>query len=173
MALYLESFDQHNGYLLGGFGQYGTNYPLRAVISQVGLGAVTSEQTIYAMSWADPGKNPLSGSTNYVLHMASAPPVNQTWSITAYTLNGTMIPNSINRYEIGDTSQLAYNADGSVDLYLQSTSPSDPAQVNNWLPTAKGQGFEIMWRLDAPETAEIPGILNGTGWQPPAITAVP
>jgi len=173
MALYLESFDQHNGYFLGGFGQYGTNYPLRAVISQVGLGAVTSEQTIYAMSWADPGKNPLNGSTSYVLHMASAPPVNQTWSIAAYTLNGTMIPNSINRYEISDTSQLAYNADGSVDLYLQSASPSDPAQVTNWLPTAKGQGFEVMWRLDAPETAGIPGILNGTGWQPPAITAVP
>jgi len=173
MTLYLESFDQHNGYFLGGFGQYGTNYPLRAVISQVGLGAVTSEQTIYAMSWADPGKNPLNGSTSYVLHMASAPPVNQTWSITAYTLNGTMIPNSINRYEISDASQLAYNANGSVDLYLQSTSPSDPASVNNWLPTAKGQGFEVMWRLDAPETAGIPGILNGTGWQPPAITAVP
>ena len=48
MALYLESFDQHDGYLLGGFGQYGTNYRLRAVISQIGLGAFTPDQAIYA-----------------------------------------------------------------------------------------------------------------------------
>lgn len=172
MALYRENFSQYNGYFLGGFGQYGTNYPLRVVISQVGLGAVTSRQTIYAMSWADRSGNPLNGSTNYTLHMMSAPPVDQTWSLTVYGLNGTMIPNPINRYEIDDTSQLAYNADGSADLYLQPASPSDPALANNWLPTAKGQGFEIMWRLDAPKTAAIPGILNGTGWQPPAITAV-
>ena len=32
-------FAKHNGYLLGGFGTYGTDYKLRAVISQVGLGA--------------------------------------------------------------------------------------------------------------------------------------
>jgi len=31
-------FNKGNGYLLGGFGQYGTNYKLRAVISQIGLG---------------------------------------------------------------------------------------------------------------------------------------
>ena len=173
LALYLSSFDQHNGYFLGGFGQYGTDYRLRAVVTQVGLGAVTSEQWIYAMSWADHNKKPLTGSTNYVLHMASAPPVNVGWSLTVYDLNGTLIPNPINRFAISNTSQLAYNADGSVDIYLQSQQPSDPALSDNWLPTASGQGFEIIWRLTAPKPAEIPGILNGTGWQPPAITAVP
>jgi hypothetical protein len=171
--LFIASFDRHNGYLVGGFGQYGTNYPLRAVISQIGLGAFTSGQTIFAMSWADHDKKPLTGSTNYVLHMSSAPPVNEGWSLTVYDLNGALIPNPINRYEFSDTSNLTHNADGSVDFYLQSTQPSDPARVTNWLPTAGGQGFEVIWRLMAPEPAEIPGILNGTGWQPPAISAVP
>jgi hypothetical protein len=172
-TLYLASFDQHNSYLIGGFGQYGTNYPLRAVVSQVGLGAFTSDQTIFAMSWDDRTKTPLNGSTNYVLHMTTPPPVDEGWSLTVYNLTGALIPNPIKRYEFSDTSQLVNNTDGSVDIYLQSTQPSDPAQANNWLPTASGQGFEVIWRLLAPDPAQIPGILNGTGWQPPAITVVP
>jgi hypothetical protein len=172
-TLFLASFDQHNGYLVGGFGQYGTDYPLRAVISQIGLGAFTSDQAIFAMSWADRNKTPLNGSTNYVMHMVSAPPVNEGWSLTVYNLTGALIQNPIKRYEFSDTSQLTHNTDGSVDIYLQSAQPSDPAGANNWLPTAGGEGFEVIWRLMAPQPAAIPGILNGTGWQPPAITAVP
>lgn len=172
-TLFLADFDKHNGYLLGGFGQYGTDYRKRAVVSQIGLGAFTSEQTIFAMSWADHNKTPLTGSTDYVLHMESAPPANEGWSLTVYDLQGALIPNPINRSQISDTSQLAYNTDGSVDIYLQSKQPTDSAQASNWLPTASGQGFEMAWRLLAPEPADIQNILNGTGWQPPAITAVP
>ena len=173
MALYLQSSGQHNGYLLGGFGQYGTDYRLRAVISQIGLGAFTPNQAIYAISWADHTKNPLNGSNNYTLHLASAPPADEGWALTVYNLKGMMMPNALNRSALGSTSQLTQNTDGSVDFYLQSLPPSDPARVNNWLPTANGQGFEVMWRLIGPTPADIPGILNGTGWQPPAITAVP
>jgi len=172
-SLYLASFDSHNGYLIGGFGQYGTNYPLRAVISQIGLGAFTSDQTIFALSWADHNKTPLTGSKNYLLHMTSPPPINEGWSLTVYALNGSLIPNTIDRYEFSDGSNLTKNADGSVDFYLQSAAPSDQAKASNWLPTAKGQGFEVIWRLMAPKPAGIEGILNGTGWQFPAITPVP
>ena len=171
-ALFLNSFDDHNGYLVGGFGQYGTNYPLRAVVSQIGLGAFTSEQAIFAISWADHDKKPLNGSTDYVLHMLSAPPANEGWTLTLYNLKGGMINNSIGRFQFNEVSNLTHNADGSVNIYLQSRQPSDQAQVNNWLPTQSGQGFEIIWRLLAPEPAEIPGILNGTGWLPPGVNAV-
>ena len=171
-TLFDSGFDMHNGYLVGGFGQYGTDYMKRAVISQIGLGAFTSEQAIFGISYADHEKNPLNGSTNYVLHLESAPPVNEGWTLTAYDLEGRLIPNSINRYEISDKSELTQNADGSMDIYLQSEQPSDPNLVNNWLPTASGQGFEIIWRLMAPESDTITGIINGTGWELPAITAV-
>ena len=60
--LYTTGFDKNNGYLLGGFGQYGTDYPLRAVVSQIGLGAFTPDQAIYAIGWSDHNKTPLSGS---------------------------------------------------------------------------------------------------------------
>jgi Uncharacterized conserved protein len=167
--LSLADFNKHNGYLLGGFGQYGTNYRLRAVISQIGLGALTPHQTIYAISWTDHDKKPLNGSTHYVLHMQSAPPTNEGWSLTLYNLKGAMIPNSINRYAFTNSSSLTTNSDGSVDFYLQADQPSNPAQENNWLPTASEQGVEVTWRLDAPQPDKIESVLSGSGWQPPAI----
>lgn len=171
-AEFLNSFDDHNGYLVGGFGEYGTNYQLRAVISQIGLGAFTSDQAIFGMSWTDRNKTPLMGSTNYTLHMESFPPVVEGWTLTVYNLTGAMIPNTINRYQLSESSNLTENTDGSVDIYLQSTQPSDPSRFNNWLPTpTNGQGFEIIWRLLAPNSADIPSILDGTGWQPPAVNA--
>jgi hypothetical protein len=167
--LFLAGFDKHNGYLLGGFGQYGVDYRLRAVISQIGLGAFAPQQAIYAMSWTDHDKQPLTGSTRYVLHMQTMPPSIQGWSLTVYDLHGALIPNSIDRYAFTDASQLATNPDGSVDFYLQADQPSDPAQASNWLPTAGGQGFEVTWRLFAPQPDQIAPILDGSGWQPPAI----
>jgi len=169
----LAGFATHNGYLLGGFGHYGTNYRLRAVIAQIGLGAVSSEQTIFALSLTDHSLKPLSGSTNYVLHMRSTPPVTESWTLTAYDLQGFLIPNPIHRYQISNASQLARNSDGSVDIYLQASRPAYPAQAGNWLPTASGAGFELIWRLIGPTPAKIKGILDGSGWQPPAITAIP
>jgi hypothetical protein len=172
-ALFLAGFSTHDGYFLGGFGHYGTNYELRAVIAQSGLGAVTSEQTIFALTLTDRSLAPLSGSTNYVLHMPAPPPVNEGWTITVYDLNGFLIPNPIDRYQFNNASQLARNPDGSVDLYLQSTEPTNPAQAQNWLPTPAGAGFEVIWRLLAPQPAQITGILDGSGWEPPAITPAP
>jgi hypothetical protein len=167
--LYAEDFGKHNGYLLGGFGTYGTNYTLRAVISQIGLGAFVPQQAMYAMSWSDHDKKALSGSTPYVLHMPSAPPSSEGWSLTVYNLKGALIPNALDRYAFSNVSQLAKNSDGSIDFYLQSTEPTDAAKVGNWLPVEAGQGFEVTWRVFAPQADKIDGILGGSGWQPPAI----
>ena len=170
-ALYARDFGTHNGYLLGGFGRYGTDYAKRAVISQIGLGAFVSHQAMYAIAWNDRAKNPLNGSTTYRLHMSKPPPVRQSWSVTVYTLKGALVSNPENRYALNDTSRLRRNADGSVDLYLAATEPTDPVEAANWLPTPAGEGFEVMWRLIAPAPSAIDGILDGTGWQPPRITA--
>jgi hypothetical protein len=172
-ALYVAGFAAHNGYLLGGFGHYGTDYNLRGVIAQIGLGAVTSDQTIFALSLNDHSLLPLSGSTNYVLHMPTAPLVNEGWSLTVYDTHGFLVPNPIHRYEISSGVPLTHNADGSVDIYLQSSRPTNPRQAQNWLPTASGAGFELIWRLIAPKPNTITGILAGSGWEPPAITAAP
>jgi hypothetical protein len=172
-ALFLAGFAAHDGYLLGGFGHYGTDYRLRAVIAQIGLGAVASDQSIFALSLTDHSLAPLNGSTNYVLHMPAPPPVNEGWTLTVYDLHGFLVPNPLNRYQFNNHSQLAHNPDGSVNIYLQSDRPSNPAQAHNWLPTPPGVGFELIWRLLAPKPTQIKGMLAGAAWEPPAITPSP
>jgi hypothetical protein len=169
-ALYAADFVPHNGYLLGGFGRYGTRYSERAVISQIGLGAFTPHQAIYAMAWSDQTRKALHGSRRYVLHLSTPPPTNEGWSLTVYNLQGGLMANPLNRYALTNTSELSRNADGSVDIYLQSTAPKTSSQRANWLPISTGVGFEATWRLFAPRPAKIPAILDGSGWQPPAIT---
>ena len=171
-ALYATDFGRHDGYLLGGFGRYGTDYAKRAVISQVGLGAFMSTQAMYAMAWSDAGKEPLSGSSRYVLHLPKAPPTHEGWSLTVYSLQGTLIANAADRYAFTSSSPLHRNADGSIDIYVQAHQPRQAARQRNWLPVAAGQGFEVTWRLFAPRASRIAGILDGTGWQPPQITKV-
>jgi hypothetical protein len=169
-SLYAAGFRTHAGYLLGGFGTYGTDYAQRAVISQVGLGAFVSHQAMYAMAWSDSTSTALSGSAAYVLHLAAPPATAEGWSLTVYNLAGGLVQNSLNRYAFTNVSTLSKNADGSVDVYLESTQPSGAARAANWLPTPAGQGFEVTWRLFAPEPSAIPGILDGSGWQPPPVT---
>ena len=139
-SLFQAGFEKHNGYLVGGFGRYGIDFRLRAVIATIGLGAFTSDRAIFAMSPTDRSGAPLSGSSAYVMHLPSLPPVNQGWTVTVYSLQGFLIPNPIKRYQFNDRSKLTRNPDGSVDIYLQSTEPSDPAQAANWLPTARRAG---------------------------------
>ena len=169
-ALFKADFEKHDGYLLGGFGSYGTDYRLRAVVATIGLGAFTSDQAIFAMSPTDRSGKPLDGSAAYVMHLSSMPPVKEAWSVTVYTLAGTLIPNPEKRYQLNNRSKLTRNPDGSVDIYLQATAPADPGQKANWLPVAPGQGFEVIWRLMGTKPSRIKGILDGSGWQPPAIT---
>lgn len=89
------------------------------------------------------------------------------WSLTMYDLNGFFVPNPLGRYVINDRSALHHNADGSLDIYVQPTKPTDPAQAQNWLPAPAGN-FRLIWRLyDAGSAAS--GILDGTGWRPPKI----
>ena len=168
--LYKAGFARHAGYLLGGFGSYGTDYTKRAVIAAIGLGAIRAQLTIFAMAWSDATGKPLDGSSSYLLHLAAAPPSRQGWSLTVYNLKGGLEANALNRFAFTHLSSLAKHADGSIDITLSATQPADAAAQQNWLPITAGQGFEVVWRLFAPSPNAISGILDGSGWQPPAIT---
>ena len=173
-ALFAADYGKHAGYLLGGFGRYGTDYAERAVISQIGLGAFVPHQAIYAMTWADGTRSKLSSSTAYRLHLVTPPPTDEGWSVTVYTLKGQLVDTPSGRTSaLSSSSSLTRNADGSIDFYLQATEPASAAEAANWIPTptTAGQGFEVTWRLFAPQPAQIAGILDGSGWQPPTIVA--
>jgi hypothetical protein len=169
LAIYLQQFAKHNGYFVRDLGDWGTDYLARAVGDRVGLGGQRASIATYPFALFDDTKAALTGSKRYVLHIARGglPPVKAFWSLTMYNSNSFFVPNPLRRYLINGLSALHANPDGSIDIYIQHEEPTNPQQVSNWLP-APALGFRLIWRL-YDLGAATPGVLNGTGWQPPAI----
>ena len=86
------------------------------------------------------------------------------WSITLYDEKGFQVANPLNRFAIGDRDALKYNADGSLDLFIQNANPGSDKE-SNWLPSPASGYESITMRLYAPK----PEALDGR-WVPPAIT---
>ena len=150
-------------------GVYGDYYMKRAIIAMIGLGANQPEDAIYPLNLTDADGKPVEPGKNYLLHFTKAelPPVNAFWSATMYDEAGFQVANTLNRFAIGDRDQLKYNADGSLDLYIQPQSPGKEKE-SNWLPTpASGGPLGITMRLYSPK----PQALDGR-WVPPAIKHV-
>lgn len=149
-------------------GVYGDFYLKRAIIAMIGLGANQPEDAVYPMNIADADGKPTEGSGKYVLHFAKEeiPPVEAFWSVTMYDADGFQTANKLNRFAIGDRDELKFNADGSLDIYMQAESPGADKE-SNWLPSpAKGK-FGVVMRLYAP----MPQALDGR-WNPPAVKKV-
>jgi hypothetical protein len=147
-------------------GNYGTDYLTRAAIAQYGLGANIPDDAVYPNTSKDSANNSLDGGNSYVIHFApgQTPPVHGFWSVTVYDQSGFLVPNPINRYTVGSETGLVPNADGSIDILLQSTPPSSlqNSLQNNWLPTPTGP-FNLTLRLYWPD----PSALNGSWIIPP------
>jgi hypothetical protein len=156
-----------NGWSLPGkFGRYGTDYLTRAFTARIGLGALPPEDAIYINCRQDAGGAPLNGAKRYVMHFQKreTPPVRGFWSLTLYDEPGYFAANSINRYAIGDRDALQFNADGSLDLYIQQDSPGDKKQ-SNWLPAPAGN-FKLFLRMYWPVEE-----VSGGRWAPPPVVA--
>jgi len=173
---YFDEFDAHNGWLVGRTGSYGTDYALRALVDQFGLGAPQPEVSVYPLTLFDRARRPLTATQRYVAHFPKGtvpPPVKFFWSLTLYDNDGFFVVNPLNRYLLNDRSDLVRNADGSVDVYIQSEAPSSTTQKRNWLPSpkpdAKQTGFRLMVRLYGLSASGIRGVIDGTGWRAPTI----
>lgn len=146
-------------------GVYGNFYLKRAIIALVGLGANQPEDAVYPLNVSDADGRPVTAENKYVLHFSKdeLPPVDAFWSLTMYDAEGFQVANPLNRFAIGDRDALKFNADGSLDLYIQSESPG-PDNEANWLPAPKNGTLGLTMRLYAPRPQVIDGL-----WNPPAI----
>ena len=149
---------------INSMGVYGDFYAKRAAVAMLGLGANPAEDAVYPLLMADADGNSVDGSTDYVLHFEKSelPPVDAFWSVTMYDEHGFQVANELDRFAIGDRDPLAYNPDGSLDLFIQHSNPG-PDHEANWLPAPLGP-LGITMRLYAPN----PIVLAG-GWAPPAL----
>lgn len=151
-SLKRAGLEQKNGWAsaLRTVGTYGTSYEMRARGTLLGLGANLPEDAIYPTTFTDADGQPYNGSNNYVLHFAKdgLPPADAFWSITLYDADGFQVPNTINRFALGDRDTLKFNPDGSLDLYVQNVSPGADKQAN-WLPAPK-DSFNLVMRIYSP-----------------------
>lgn len=149
-------------------GVYGNYYLKRAIVAMVGLGANQPQDAIYPLCLTDADGKPLDGSNRYVLHFTKdeLPPVEAFWSITMYDAEGFQVINKLNRFAIGDRDDLKYNADGSLDIYIQPDSPGGD-QESNWLPSPAQGVLGVTMRLYAPKAPALDG-----RWVPPAVKRV-
>ena len=77
-----------------------------------------------------------------------------------------LIDNPLKRYALGDRDPLVFNADGSLDLWIQAEAPGAERQAN-WLPVKSGQAFLLNARLYWPKQAALDG-----SWGMPAVERV-
>jgi hypothetical protein len=148
-------------------GIYGTDYANRALVTAIGLGANRPQDAIYPTSIMDVDGRPYSGADTYVMHFdkAQTPPADGFWSLTMYDAQFFFVPNKLNKYTVSPRNALKYNEDGSLDIYIQRTSPG-PEKQANWLPAPEGK-FILMLRLYWPKETN-PSILDGS-WNPPPV----
>jgi len=127
-------------------GRYGADYETRAGIAMAGLGADLQEDTIYPVAFVDGDGNRLDSANRYVLlfDKDKFPPTNATWSVSLYQ-GPNYVPNPLNRYDIAPWMPLSYNADGSLDVYIQKDSPGADKEAN-WLPAPQTGDFNVVIR---------------------------
>ena len=157
-----------NGWVtIFGAGLPGNSMFKRAACAWLFPGPMNSPQE--AMYWrtrVDGSGHALTGAHDYVLHFppGGLPPNDAFWSLTMADEKEHFVPNSIDRYAVGDRSGLVPNADGSVDIYLQHSAPA--GHESNWLPAPAGR-FVLWLRVYVPGEA----VLRGEYTVPPVLPA--
>lgn len=169
----IMAYKNSSGKLINGWlislktGNYGTDYLQRALIAAIGLGANLPQDAVYPTAEVDSNGDIFNGKNRYVLHFpkGQTPPAKGFWSLTMYNDQFFFVANPLNRFSISPRNDLKYNADGSLDIYIQTDSPGKDKE-SNWLPAPPSQ-FILMLRLYWPEES----LLNGS-WTPPAVQKV-
>ena len=136
----------------------------RAGVAYAGIGANTIEDAVYPTAFLDAEGKPLSSESRYLLHFDKAriPPVRAFWSLTMYNEKQLLAANPIDRFAIGDRDKLAFNPDGSLDLYIQRESPGKDKE-SNWLPAPASGSFTMNMRLYWPKAEVLDGTWSASG----------
>jgi hypothetical protein len=142
-------------------GDFGQSYFYRAAVALAGLAALPPVEAMYMRAEGE-SRGLYDGTRRWNLHFPAdrLPAVESFWSLSLYeaTPEGQFFftDNSLNRYAIGDRSEgLAYNDDGSLDIWIGAESPGAEREAN-WLPAPAGP-FALFMRAYLPKAALLEG----------------
>lgn len=143
-------------------GRWDDDVLLRATIALRGIAPLDLSETLYLSTFQDQQGQTLDGTHRYRVRLPKGGlPVKAFWSITMYDAlpDGRFffVENPIRRYSIGNRTQgLVSNADGTIDIWVQSDRPSAPEIDANWLPSPKGP-FRMSVRAYLPSDSLVRG----------------
>jgi hypothetical protein len=137
-------------------GQPGNGLLERAASARILPAINLVEEAAYWTTTRDSEGHVLDGRHNYILVFPSGqlPPNDAFWSLTLTDVAGFMVDNPIGRFSLGDRSGLVPKADGSIAIYIQSTTPG--GHEANWLPAPSGK-FKLTLRAYLPGRAILEG----------------
>ncbi|HEY5803450.1 MAG TPA: DUF1214 domain-containing protein [Lysobacter sp.] len=152
-------------------GKYGDDFKTRTLIDLAGIWANSTDEVVYFKTDSDGTGTKLDGGNTYTMTFAKDElPENHVkyfWSVIAVdSKEFHVIPNPKNRFLINKQSKLQYGKDGSLTLYFAPGKPKD-APDGNWLPTPKGQNYNLTFRTYGPDEA----ILTGAWYPAPLVKA--
>jgi len=144
------------------------DFVLRSALQSMwGIVANDPAEAIYLNTSNDSEGKPLTGANGYIVHFQKGglPPARAFWSITLYDSRHNLVANPIKRYSIGDRDKVKFNGDGSLDIYVQQSSPG-PDKEANWLPSPP-ENFNLVMR------AYLPGVeMQEQRWTPPPVQKI-
>lgn len=139
-----SSFIEGWSYPEPSLGNFGQDYAYRAAVALSGLAALPPVEAMYMRAEGNMPGGLYDGTRDWRLHFPADRliPVNSFWSLSLYeaTEDGQYFftENPIARFAIGDrTEGLAYNDDGSLDIWIGHGDPGE-GRRSNWLPAPAG-----------------------------------
>jgi hypothetical protein len=150
-------------------GEYKGNYWTRSAANFVGIWANSAKEVIYFIASNDSEGQPLGDGKAYVLHFDKdklpAKNVNGFWSVILVDYpNYRVVPNELNRYNFNNFSDLVYEKDGSLKIYL-SPKYNKTWPKSNWLPSPEELKFNLTLRMYVPK-----GNVRAGDWFPSGLT---
>jgi len=112
--------------------------------------------TYYLDLAEDKDGNWLDGGRTYRLNVPADVPVRDFWSAVVYDLESAAWIRDMPKVGAGSaTLGLVTNDDGTVDLFFGPEAPE--GMETNWVPTAEGRKFFLLFRFYGPEPAVFDG----------------
>ncbi len=122
-------------------GDFGDEYPTRAVVAREGLGANLPADAVYASTTVDSDGTALLGGRTYTIDMPADVPVNAFWSVSVYDTRGNFLP--------GVTDGLSVSGAGGEPASRITVSPT--RATGTWLRAPEQGGFRLLMRLYWPQ----------------------
>jgi hypothetical protein len=148
-------------------GRYGEDWLSRTMVNLIGIWANDTNEVVYFKTDSDGGGTKLDGANTYTLTFpADALPISKVgyfWSVIAVdSVRFNVIPNPLNRFLLNKQSGVRTNPDGSLTLFFAPEKPAVAAEPN-WLPTPRGQNYNLTFRFYGPR----PDVVDGRYYPPP------